>query len=86
MVITWVITREFPYNGENPNVIIYQIVSKGLRPEFPPPSTTSSSSTNDDLEFEKLYRLIVEKCWDCDSNKRFGAKYIKELLTNNFCI
>jgi proto-oncogene serine/threonine-protein kinase mos len=72
------LTREFPYNGENPHVIIYQIVSKGLRPEYP----TTTNNNNDDLEFEKLYRLIVEKSWDSDSNKRLSAKSIKELFTN----
>ncbi len=99
------LTRDSPYRGENPHVIIYQIVSKGIRPEYPDLksinevqprcidvnsekssilhgcSVKNGQSSND---FEQLYRLIVEKSWDSDPSRRFTAKHIKELLTNNF--
>ena len=81
------LTREFPYNGENPHVIIYQIVSKGLRPEYPQgvnKEDGDSVFTKNHIEFEQVYRLIVEKSWDSDPNRRFTAKHIKHLLTNKF--
>ena len=72
------LTRECPYNGENPHVIIYQIVSKGLRPEYPVCDDVNNNN------FEQLYRLIVENAWDSQPHKRFTAKHIKKLLTNSF--
>jgi proto-oncogene serine/threonine-protein kinase mos len=71
------LTREYPYDGENPHVIIYQIVSRNLRPQYPQCMVTSAV----DESFEFVYKGIVEKCWSAEPSERFTATKIKSLLT-----
>lgn len=131
------LTRDSLYNNENPHVIIYQIVTKDLRPQFPQTvksvfnkpiplsskplspvqvadsmrqsrngsietslqcqtlshsnpyknvtlrsSTTATQSVPvDNSNFERVYRNIIEKCWNADSSQRLSAKEIKQFLS-----
>lgn len=84
------LTRDTPYNVDDPHVIIYQIVSQNLRPKYPEFKFYAKNAFNNNnsfdkrLAFERIYRLIVERCWDADASRRYTAKYIKDLLKNSF--
>ena len=34
------------------------------------------------LEFERVFRMLIEKCWNNDPNVRLNANQIREILTN----
>lgn len=82
------LARDHPYGNENPHVAIYQIVSNNLRPEYPDAdglmaNIRSESLREKRLAFERIYRVIVEKCWESDASRRYTAKHIKSLLSSN---
>jgi proto-oncogene serine/threonine-protein kinase mos len=77
------LTRDTPYHDDDPHVIIYQIVSQNLRPKYPElkfypkKDQTYNNSFDKRMAFERIYRLIVERCWDTDASRRYTAKYIR---------
>jgi len=133
-ILMWqLLTRDSPYNNENPHVIIYQIVTNLRRPEFPinydieanennynvclkrkhsclesnliPDSkpimfnnssnilgynqiTNSNESESQQRkrklnnEFQRVFRMLIEKSWDDNAAERPEANRIKDILTN----
>ena len=54
------LTRDSPYQNENPHVIIYQIVTNLRRPEFP-----NNNNNNEDDNFDNNNMLNLKRKSDC---------------------
>lgn len=66
-------SREIPFAGEHPHVVIYKVVSSNMRPRF-----KDQDYSHDEQEFIK----ITESCWDANPDKRPEAQDIVQALLN----
>lgn len=62
-------TRDIPYRGKNQHVVIFGVVSKGLRPKLSP----------DNMPDNKYHELMTS-CWNAQPDKRPSSKELLDVL------
>ncbi|XP_046851138.1 serine/threonine-protein kinase mos-like [Xenia sp. Carnegie-2017] len=64
-------TRDIPYRGKNQHVVIFGVVSKGLRPKL----------SADNMPDNKYHELMT-KCWSVQPGNRPSSKDLLDVLTS----
>ncbi|XP_066267368.1 serine/threonine-protein kinase mos-like [Branchiostoma lanceolatum] len=67
-------SREHPYLGENPHVVIFGVVANNVRPAFPEKDEEESSV------LEGWYQRHASRCWNAQPNNRPSATEVVEVL------
>jgi hypothetical protein len=62
-------TRDTPYSGKNQHVVIFGVVSKGLRPKL----------SADNMPDNKYHELMTS-CWSAQPDKRPSSKELLDIL------